>query len=83
MRFNRTMEYGTIYGHPDVAFEQLGHYFRPDGTEVDLDQVNLNREQDSVSHLDAAIQSIDTVRQKRSDAIKAGIARKRAMQPSA
>ena len=78
MKFNRTMDYGTVYGHPDVAYEQFGHYFRPDGSEVDLDGVNLAREQDSVEQLDAAVNAIDLVRQKRSEAIKAGLARRKA-----
>lgn len=79
MKLNKTQDYGTVYGHPDVAFEQAGHYFGPTGEEVDLDKLDLAREQDSVDKLEDAVQSIDAVRQKRSDAIKAGLARKRAL----
>lgn len=32
-KLNKKEPYGVVYGHTDIAFEQDGRHFRPDGTE--------------------------------------------------
>ena len=32
MKLDRKESYGTVYGHTEIAYEQAGHQFRPDGS---------------------------------------------------
>ena len=80
MNLRRDRPYGIVYSHPDIAFEQDGNHFRPDGTLYDLEAATIKDDQDTVEHLDTAKEALDHVRQKRSEAIKAGLARRKAQQ---
>ena len=64
MKFNRTLEYGTVYGHPDVSYEQGGHYFKSDGTEVDMAQVHAKRDAATSEQLSAAVNNTDAARKR-------------------
>jgi hypothetical protein len=33
LKLDKTRSYGTVYGHPNAAYEQDGKLFKPDGTE--------------------------------------------------
>ena len=32
LKIDKSRNYGTVVGHPDIAYEQDGHHFRHDGT---------------------------------------------------
>lgn len=32
MKFDKTEPYGVVYGHTEIAYEQDGKQFRPDGS---------------------------------------------------
>jgi len=75
--------YGIVYGSPYVAFEQDGHQFGPDLQSIDQEAVKIAADQAAVDSLEVATSAIEKVRLSRSEAIKAGIARKRALEQGA
>ena len=79
-KFNPNRPHGTVYGHSEISHEQDGQLFRADGSMIDKEQLQLDENLLIVRELDKASNAITNVKQSRSDAIKAGLARKRAQE---
>lgn len=77
LKLIKTESYGIVYGHPIIAFEQNGHQFRPDGTLIDWNSIDKAEEVAIEANLDTAQEAINKARSARSEAIKAGLARKK------
>lgn len=44
MQFNKNEPHGTVYGHTEIAWEQNGKQFRPDGSVYEEKKQNDERE---------------------------------------
>jgi len=76
--FDRHRPHGTVYGSSEIAWEQDGQQFRPDGSMIDWDEVKAEKADEITQGMDEAAKALEKAR--RSQAIKEGIARKRAQQ---
>lgn len=80
MKLRKDESYGIVYGHPVIAYEQNGRQFGPDLQAIDWDTIKVAEDAEAVKDLEAAQASIDKVKISRSEAIKAGLARRREQQ---
>lgn len=80
MKLRKDESYGIVYGHPVIAYEQNGRQFGPDLEAIDWEQIKVETDSNAVDDLEAASAALARVKQSRSEAIKAGLARKRASQ---